>query len=187
MREPERSPTGPADTVRNAVGSLRLMGSLFIGLGVLLVWLAVANGRPADLVGLLAASAVLLGGPGVLYHLTAVRVGRHDVTVALLARRTAVGQSVLAVAVVALLAVGHPSRRPLLDDVMVPAMATLFFVPALLAQAHQIGTALEALRQLPQAQRGFDVQPPMAVLPVEAEDDGRPVLPPPASAGRLRS
>jgi Na+/alanine symporter len=117
-----------------------------------------------------AAAAVLLAGPGVLYQVTAVRVRRHDVTVAVLARRTAVAQAALPVVVVGVMVISGGARRvPILADALMPATVTLFFVPALLAQAHEIGRALEALRRLPQAQRGFEVQPPVAVLPV---DDG---------------
>ncbi len=162
----EPPPPSPAERVRAAVGSLRIVGTVFVAIGGGLGLLAA---RTHD-VPLGAAAAVLLVGPGVLYHVTGFLISNHrEPRVALLARRTAFAQSAVAGGgTVAFVAVGGFGRTGA-PTVLVPAVVTLFFVPALLAQAWEIGVALTALLLLPDAQRGFAVEP-LAVLPVPADD-----------------
>ncbi len=163
--------TDPAAQLKQAVSSLRTVGTVFLLFGALAA-IAVWHDRMMGtlrIVPFVLMSSLLWVGPGVLYHVTAVLIRRHDARIALLARRTAVAQSALAVAaVVASYAGGAFARGRAWSPATVPAMVTLFFIPALLAQAYQIGVALEALRHLPMPGHGFQVQP-LPVLPADDE------------------
>jgi hypothetical protein len=181
----KKSPPPPEVIVRQAVSSLRTVGTVFVLLGgaISLLYMQEITSRPALGLVLVASTTVFLLGPGVLYHLTALLLRRHDVGVAWIARQTAIAQSVLTI-----LGVGttiaanlYLSRTPFdaLMHLLVPAIVTAFFVPALLAQAYQIGKALQALRLISESQRGFEV---MAVIPTVL--DHLDVSPSPGTPGQ---
>jgi hypothetical protein len=179
------APAGPAGqghhpdelaTLRRSVSSLRTVGTVFLLLGAFAAVAIAHDGvyRPG-VVPFVASAALLWVGPGVLYHLTAHLFRRRDFGVAELARWTAIGQTLLAVLVVATsyLGGGGPSAR-LRWPAEMPAFATIFFAPVLLVQAHQIRTAAATLR-LQARTHGFEVQPARPVLPLDATGDEQPL------------
>ena len=105
--------------------------------------------RFSDMV-LVASASVLLLGPGVFYHLAAHLIRRHDVTMALLARRTAIIQSSISVAALALMLIsgGIAKRRWHWNYRCCPATASVFFSPALLGSgiSNRKGTGSTAAR-----------------------------------------
>ena len=169
------SPTdGPTATLRRSVSSLRTVGTVFLLLGAFAAVAIAHDGMTAPGAFPFVASASLLWiGPGALYHVTAHLFRRRDFGVAVLARWTAIGQTLLAVLVVAMTYLGGGLASRQLWPALMPGFATVFFAPALLVQAHQIRTAVAALRLQPRT-HGFEVQPARAVLPVDDGDAERP-------------
>jgi len=154
----------PSIALKNAVSSLRTVGTVFILVGTLFDLIALSGpGLAGQGVEAAASASTLLLAPGIIYHLSATFIRRHDVKIAVLAQRTAILQSMAGVADVTWLAVASSRSAPAFLFGGVPI---LFFIPALLAQAYEIAKALHALRRMPQAQRGFEV---LAVLPIEEE------------------
>ena len=154
----------PAVALKNAVSSLRTVGTVFILVGLVVYFIAVAGaGIRSQGLQIAASASLFLLAPGIVYHRSAIFIRRHDVKMALLARRTAILQSIAGAVAVVCLAASRSRPGPLF---LYGAMPILFFSPALLVQSYEIGKALHALRTMPQAQHGFEV---LAVLPIEEE------------------
>jgi hypothetical protein len=156
--------SSPSIALKNAVSSLRTVGTVFILVGALSDFIAVAGpGIRSQGLQLVASASMFLLAPGIIYHMSATFIRRHDVKMAVLAQRTAILQCLAGVVGVTCLVIITPRKAP---PFLFAAIPILFFIPALLAQAYEIGKALHALRMMPQTQRGFEV---LAVLPIEEE------------------
>lgn len=147
-------------TARTAVSSLRTIGSVLVVVAALdaAVVSELRLPRPTRVMAD-AAAALVLAGPGLLYHAAALLIRWRDLAVAAVAQWAAIGQTAVAAVVVAAAAVGRRSDwGTALQPVLFPAVAALCFAPALLVQAWQIADTLRRLRQFTTGHRGFEVR-----------------------------
>jgi hypothetical protein len=147
----------PHVQLRDAASSLRTLGSAFV-----CIWLAIAyflkfgafGPRGPWTISVLASASAFLLAPGTLYHIGAAFIRRRERWAASLSMWTAVAQIVI-------VAVGLPMQivdRNLVQ-MLFPVTVTMFFVPALIAQALVLRRSMEMIRRLPQAVHGFEAIP----------------------------
>jgi hypothetical protein len=140
--------------LKRAIGDARLLGVVFIAAGLLIAWFGLmpGSGRNGQIIGALA--GVFLIGPGVLYLVSAHMLYRRLTTGAKLARWAGAGHLLATVGLFVLASVeplGWP--RGLLA---IPAIVSLFFIPALVAFLIETRKALIATSALGQPGRAFE-------------------------------
>ena len=158
-------------TVDEAAGAARLLGAVFILLGVV-VLAPVLKGRAWSSAQWLAvANALVLIGPGVWYWLASSLIGRLDARAATVALRVAAAQGAL---VAAGLVMGATAGRSDLSRLAIPAMLALFFMPAVAALAYHLWQARAAMNVLGGGATGFTPVAPRPAIPVaeQAPDEG---------------
>jgi hypothetical protein len=140
----------PSAVLKTAVSSLRTLGTVFILVDLFVYFIAAtAAGIRSQGFELAASASLFLLAPGIIYHLSAIFIRKHDVKMARLAQRTAILQSIAGVVAVICLILSSHRNPPM---IFLGAMPILFFIPALLVQAYEITRALHALQIMPQAQ-----------------------------------
>ena len=162
-------------TVDEAASSARLLGGVFVALGVvLLVQVLRARLRGGGQV-LAAANVVLLVGPGVWYFVAGGLLRRLDRRAATVALRVAAAQGAAVAAGFVLSALLGPNHRP---SVAMAVMFAVFFMPALAALAYSLWRAREAMNFLGTDRTGFEMLAPVPVIPI---DESTPDIPPPGA------
>ena len=168
-------------TVDEAVSAARLLGGVFVTLGVLALLPLVSARVRGGMQFLAVANAVILIGPGVWYFFAATLVSKLDRRAATAALRVAAAQG--AAVALGLLAAAVARRREL-SQIAAPAMLAVFFMPALGALAYHLRRAREAMNALGGGEIGFQPLAPVPVIPVAPEGRGDP--PPPHAGAEQR-
>ena len=169
-------------TVNEAAGAARLVGGVFIVLGVVLVVPAFVARMRGGVEFLAVANAVILIGPGVWYFFAAAMLRKLDRRAPTVALRVAAGQG--AAVALGLLAAALLPRQRELGHVATPAGMALFFMPALAALAYHLRRARNAINALGGGEIGFEPLAPRPVIPVAPEE--RDVAAGPGVGGELR-
>jgi len=148
-------------TLNEAVSNARLLAFVFVLLGVLFVLAGFGAWRSWEGRVLGALAGVMLLGPGVLYWIAARLLGRAKPAGAAIARKAAAAH-VAAIVVFLVLGFAGLGRA-----FFAPAIAGLFFVPAVIAFLAETGRAMRAAVMLDDPAPAFQPVIPKPVLPVE--------------------
>jgi hypothetical protein len=160
----EPIPTKADRRVRDAISGLRLLGGLFVLLGTLPLFGALANQGSTSATLLAGGATVALVGPGVWYFVASHLV-RNGVTWAV--DRSLLIAAAQTVVIAGLIVVGALTRSPALA---LPAILGLFFVPALIAMCWQLSRARLGIRDMASTGHGFQ---PLEVRPVLLIEPGK--------------
>jgi hypothetical protein len=155
-------------SVEEAASASRLVGGVFVALGVLLVVPVLQRRMRGGLQALAVANAIVLVGPGVWYFLAAALLRRLERRAATIAIRVAVTQGVFVATGLGL--AGFVDSRRAWAGVSTPALLAIFFMPALAALVFHLWRAREAMNLLGGGETGFEALGPRPVIPLEPED-----------------
>ena len=158
----------PYRQLRRAIGDVKLVGGLFVILGLLpmllVIWSACAAARGGRIMAIV--NTLVLLGPGVWYFAAGMmmrRMNRHALRQSIWVARV---QLVLVPAVMLIGIFAMPiGYEPHLF--IIPAVLTVFFVPALIALLFTFRRIGRLMDDIEPAERGFEALPVQA-LPVEA-------------------
>jgi hypothetical protein len=160
--------------VDEAASAAALLGVVFAVLGAILMIPVVGGRMRGGLRPLAAADALILVGPGVWYFLAASLIRRLDRRAVVVGLRVAAVQGTLVAAGLLLAAL---LRRRDAEELTVPAIVAMFFMPALAALAHHLWRARQAINLLGGGETGFEALAPRPAIPLilaspRAEDSG---------------
>ena len=173
-------------TLDDAAAAARLLGGVFVALGVTLVFPALQGRMRAGMQALAVANALVLVGPGAWYVLAAALICRLDRRAATVALRVAAAQGALVAAGLGL--AYFFDRRDARLGASTPALLAIYFMPALAALCYYLRRAREAMNLLGGGEAGFEALAPRPVIPLEpppAMADAPPA-PPPHGSDSLR-
>jgi hypothetical protein len=148
-------------TLNEAVSNARVLAFVFVLLGVLFVLAGLASWRAWEGRVLAALAGTLLLGPGVLYWIAGRLLSRAKPAGAAIARKAAAAH---VAAIVVFLVLGFAGLG---HAFFAPAIAGLFFVPAVIAFLAETGRAMRAAVMLDDPAPAFQPVIPKPVLPVE--------------------
>ena len=158
--------TSARKAVDEAAAAAALLGVVFAVLGAL-VMIPVVSGRMRGGLRLLAGTnALILIGPGVWYFLAASMIRRIDRRAVAVALRVAAGQGTLVASGLLLTAL---LRRRDTEEMTVPAILAMFFMPALAALAYHLWRARQAMNLLGGGETGFEALAPRPAIPLAPE------------------
>lgn len=154
--------------LNEAASASRLVGGVFVALGVFLVYTALDRRMYRGMQVLAVANAVVLVGPGSWYILAAAFLRRLERRAATVAIRVAAVQGVLVV--VGLVLAGVIDSRGTWSGLYRPALLAIFFMPALGALVFHLRRARAAMNLLGGGESGFEALAPRPVIPLEPPD-----------------
>ena len=166
-------------TLDEAAGAARLVGFIFIALGVALIVPLLDRRLRAGLQLVMVANALVLIGPGAWYVLAANLIRRLERRAATVAIRVAVVQGVLVAAGLGL--AGWIDSRDPLFGVARPALLAMFFMPALAALTYNFWRARTAMNLIGGGGAGFEALAPRPVLPLDMPGAGADAVEPPVA------
>ena len=156
-------------SLRRVVNDARVLGVLFVVVGLWFPWRYGFLNAPWSHRTVTAIAAMVLIAPGVLYLVTAHAMSRHRPHAGRLARCAAAGH-VAAILILfgvrSLDIVGFSSGQ-----LLMPALIATFFLPALLSFLLSMGKAVQLIDILNGPGRAFEpvmAPPPKRVIPVDA-------------------
>jgi hypothetical protein len=142
---------------------VRNWGRVFSAIGLVFEWLVFVDRSKTTLTeqALAGFAALIMIGPGVLYHISAHSVKRKESWAARLAFRTASIQcGVIVLGVLSTMTYTFLGLRSLwIYELLVATSVGIFFVPALIAQLFVLRRAMRAIQLLPTDGHAFEPIP----------------------------